>query len=453
MNTPSAVSTGLGCLFAVAFALGVVPGCADTEPFPDSDDPEIQEGPAPVAIPGLGHVVGEYVLQIRPSQRTAKLIHLKPGASSQPGFNPESVDSISIEQDNNPGTGTVNNVELNTTSVQYGTACPSGKAASFCGTVTLGSFYTRPLNNVFAQVTSITDSNGNPLTGHSSINSDSAPSGWSQPVDASLGLWKYTGAGMATGAVGTTATSKFGTRIWEFADPDGQNTNIYLRVLASLKYSNYARSTSTAAWVDACGTTGHTSIKPTTGFGATTIPFPFTFYDQAAATKINYNRDGMFTIGTTTPTDSNNTGYPTTPVSVTLPENPSAKSVRPGAYVFWDGLNYGAGGAICTVVDPASAAPQRRFVTTWKNMKFFGSGNGTSVLYFSAILSEGSDTIDMIYNSMTGTPAAKVAGSTAVVGALQGAFGGSNISSPTGISPGSTTVPATGLKYRFTPIP
>ena len=453
MNTPSAVSTGLGCLLAGAFALGAVPGCEEAESFPDTDEPGITQGPAPVAIPGLGHVVGEYVLQVRPRQRTAKLIHLKPGASSQPGFNPQSVDPISIEQDNNPGTGTANNVELNTTSVVYGAGCPSGKAAAFCGTVTLGSFYTRSLNNVFAQVTSITDSTGAPLTGHSGINSDAAPTGWSAPVDASLGLWKYTGAGMATGAVGTTATSKFGTRIWEFADPDGQDTNIYLRVLASLTYADYTRGASTATWVDACTTAGHTSVKPTTSFSTTNMPFSFVLYNQAPLKQINYNHNGMFTIGTTAPTDSTNTGYPATPVSVSLPESPLLKSVSPAVYVFWDGLNYGTittPSSICTVVDPASAAPQRRFVIGWRNMKFFNSSNG--VLNFEAILTEGSDTIDIIYNSMTGTPTAKVAGSTAVAAATQGTFNGSTIATPFGISPGAVTV-TSGLKFRLTPVP
>jgi hypothetical protein len=440
-------------------ALAVVPGCADSEPFPDSEEPGVTEGPAPVAIPGLGHVVGEYMLQVRPSQRTAKLVRLKPGASSQPGFKPQSVDAISIEQDNTPNTGTANNVELNTTSVQYGTACPSGKAAAFCGTVTLGSFYTRSLNNVFAQVTSITDATtGATLTGHSGINSDVAPTGWSSPVDASLGLWKYTGAGMTAGAMGTTATSKFGTRIWEFADPDGADTNIYLRVIASLTYSNYARTASTATWIDACAEPTHTSLATGTGALSSTMSFPFTFYDQLPSTKINYNRDGMFTIGalaTSPPTDSSNTNYPTTPVTTTLPEIPQVKSVSPGAYVFWDGLNYGTAtgtiGAICTATDHLTAAPQRHFVITWKNMKIFGAGGNN--LYFSAILTEGSDTIDMLYNVITGSAATTAVTTTAVIGAVQGPANGTTIASPFGAGPGTTSTATSGTKFRFSPIP
>ncbi|MEP7122196.1 MAG: hypothetical protein ABJE95_14850, partial [Byssovorax sp.] len=233
MNTPSAVSTGLGCLLLCAGVLSTMPGCAaDTAPFPETDDPGATDRPAPAAIPGVGSVISEYLLQVNPKERTSKLIHLKPGVASRPGFNPQSVDSLSIEQDGNPGTGTPENVELNTTSVQYGVACPSGLVNEFCGTVTLGSFYSRPLNNVYAQVTSIYDVNGHALTGHSGINSDSTPSNWTGgALDNSLGLWQYTGAGMTTGAVGTTATSKFGTRTWEFADPDGQTTNILLRVV------------------------------------------------------------------------------------------------------------------------------------------------------------------------------------------------------------------------------
>lgn len=152
MNTPSAVSTGLGCLLLCSGALAVVPGCADSEPFPDSEGPGVTEGPAPVAIPGLGHVVGEYVLQVRPSQRTAKLVRLKPGASARPGFNPQSVDAISVIQDGISGSGPANSVELDTdqNSIKSGTSCPGGVAASFCGTVTLRSFYSPPQQRVCA---------------------------------------------------------------------------------------------------------------------------------------------------------------------------------------------------------------------------------------------------------------------------------------------------------------
>src|SRR6476659_2323731 len=47
MNTPSAVSTSLGCLLLWAGASSVLPGCSDTAPFPDVDGPGLSDRPAP----------------------------------------------------------------------------------------------------------------------------------------------------------------------------------------------------------------------------------------------------------------------------------------------------------------------------------------------------------------------------------------------------------------------
>ena len=148
MNTPSAVSTGLGCLLLCTGVLAVTPGCADSEPFPDTEGPGATEGPAPVALPNGGHVLDEYVLQVRPRSHTTKLIHLEPGASSRPGFNAQSVDALNAVQDNVAGSGPANSVELDTNqaSIKYGATCPSGIATEFCGDVTLRSFYTRSLS-------------------------------------------------------------------------------------------------------------------------------------------------------------------------------------------------------------------------------------------------------------------------------------------------------------------
>jgi hypothetical protein len=409
-----------------------------------------------VALPNGGHIVSEYVLQVRPSAKTAKLLHLKPGVSSRPGFNPQSIDSLNAIQDDVAGSGPADSVELDTdqNSIKYGAACPGGVAASFCGTVTLGSFYTRPLNNTYVQVTSITDVNGASLAGHSSINSDAAPS-WL--ADGGLGLWSYKATASTVAGVMGTTPNNFGARTWVFADPDGQDTNILLRVVSTLTYSDYTRTTSTATWVDACALATHTSYSGS-GDTSSTIPFTFTFFDKVASgsNNINYNRDGVFTFLSTRPPSAANTNYPTTPIAVDLPENPQAKSASPAGYVFWDGLNYGGTSTLCGGLDPTSTAPQRRYVVTWKNMKFFGSSVG--VLYFGAIFTEGSDTIDMLYNSMTGTPAARVAGSGAIAGAVQGKFTNAqgvttNISTPSSIAVGATVVATSGTKFRFTPKP
>jgi hypothetical protein len=471
MNTPSAVSAGLGCLLLCAGAAAVLPGCSDSAPFPEVDAPGLTDRPSP-APDGLGQgtaVMGEYVLHVSPRQRTSKLSRLKRKGGAGPGLTPQSVDQLDLEEDNVAGSGPVNSVELVTTSVDYGFACPSSVEDSYCAHVELGNFYARTLNNVFVEVTSIKD--GPPLdpasqdiTGHGSINSDDAPS--FLPDDPGLGLWKHTGLGVTTaGVVGTTATSKIAPRDWEFADPDGADTYIVFRVLASLSYSDYSMKTSTQAAINACSVTGSIATTPTTGSSVVTIPFPFTFYNTQATTTARVTRDGVVTFGATLPPSAANTPF----VNVNLPEDPVSISVSPGLFVFWDQLNYNTTtikqtSQICSTA--VGTAPNRRFVITWQNMRGFNDVTDTMNLTFSTILYEGSETIDLTYGSMlaakgvdpnvypadTGTATTsyvqRAAGKKAVVG-VQGAGG---VSTPFPATRGVLST-ATGKAYRFTPIP
>jgi hypothetical protein len=469
MNTPSAVSTGLGCLLLCAGAISVVPGCADTEPFPDTDGPGVTDGVGPAALPDGGHVLDEYVLQIRPSQHTSKLIHLRPGASRKPGFKAQSVDNLSIVEDGMSGSGPANSIELytdpNSIISSPGTSCPSGVALSFCGTVKLGSFYTRPLNNVYVQATAITDNNGVAVTGHSSINSDSPPS-WL--ADNGFGLWRHT-ADLATANSGVIGTSpnNFGSRIWEFADPDGIDTNILLRVVSTLSYKDYSRSSITKAYVNSCTQTNDNSANGNDA--AVTIPFPFTFYNLQATQTSIFNRNGVLALGGVTPPSAfDNTTFK----SVALPDNtvPHVSS-SPGIYAFWDKLNYNASQTgICHGV--FGTAPNRTFVYTWRNMKGFSNTANTMVINFNVVLTEGTDTIDMVYgpmsgatgNDMTTFPTApttilntqRAQGKKAIIG-VQGPNGSVNISTPTPAALGGTTIALsasnTNTAFRYTPIP
>ena len=464
MNTPSAVSTSLGCLLLCAGAISALPGCSDTAPFPEMDGPGLSDRPS-LTPEGLGDgvtIVSEYVLQVRPSQRTAKLHRLKPGVSSRPGFNPQSVDNLTLEQDNVPGSGTANTVELVTTEVLYGAACPSGIVSSFCAHVVLGSFYARSLNNVFVQVTAITDANGDLLSGHSSINSDGKPS-WL--TDPGLGLWKHTGEGVNTpGVVGTTTASKFAPRDWEFADPDGKDTNITVRVVASLSYTDYLLSQpSPQPFINACTLPGFASTKPVAGNSAAVIPFPFTFYGTQATTTTRFTRNGVITFGMAVPPSAANNPFIN---ANSLPENPVVVSVSPGLFVFWDQLNYNTvsstKGSSSLCYGTSGAAPNRQFVITWRNMRGFNDTTDSTNLTFSAILAEGSDTVDLTYGSMVGSSAndpnvyptlpaisyaRRAAGKKAVVGAQ-----GGGIATPFPAVRGGTDT-STGKTYRFTPQP
>ncbi len=488
MNTPSAVSAGLGCLLLCAGAISALPGCMDTAPVPDVDGPGLTARPSPTPE-GIGKgtaVLGEYVLHVSPRLRTSKLSRLKRVSSARPGLTPQSVDQLDLEEDGVSGSGAVNTVELVTTSVDYGGACPSGVEDSYCATVELGNFYTRTLSNVFVQVTQIKDGPildpaSQDLAGHGSINSDSAPAWLSD--DPGLGLWKHTGLGATTaGVVGTTATSKIAPRDWEFADPDGADTYIVFRVLASLSYSDYLFNTSTQAFINACLLANATSTKPTTASSAATIPFSFTFYSTQPLPNpttvppttpqtqtAHFTRDGVATFGDTLPPSAANTPF----MNVNLPEDPVSVSVSPGLFAFWDQLNYnnstattpkGSIPGICYAA--TGAAPNRRFIITWNNMRGFNDVSDTTNLSFSAILYEGSDAIDLTYGSMLGTKGIdpnvypsdaggtptryvdRAAGKKAVVG-VQGAGG---VTTPFPANRGTLST-ATGKSYRFTPIP
>jgi hypothetical protein len=460
MNTPSAVSTSLGCLLLWAGASSVLPGCSDTAPFPDVDGPGLNDSPTPESLSEGGNVMGEYVLHVSPRDRTTTLRRLKPGVSSRPGFNPQSVDNLFVEQDGVPGTGSVNTVELNTdpSSVMYGASCPGGIAASFCGTVTLGSFYTRPLNNVFVQVTSIVDSAGVPVTGHSGLNSDGAPSWLS---DSGYGLWKHTAASATTPGVVGTAPNNLATRTWVFADPDGLETNILLRVVATLSYRDYTRTTSTQAYFNAC--TLNFAGKPTTVDTAVTLPFGFSFYGIQATTSAAFNRNGVVAFNGASPPSGANSAFKNT----FLPENTTPHiTTSPGLYVFWDKLNYNnSATGLCH--GTTGTAPNRKFVFTWRNLKGFGNTDNTANLSFSVALSEGSDTIDMSYGTMSGaagndgttfptsptiiTNAQRAAGKKAVIG-VQGPSGSVSIATPSFAGIGGTTIVA-NTAYRYTPVP
>ncbi|MEP7120007.1 MAG: hypothetical protein ABJE95_03815 [Byssovorax sp.] len=460
MPTSDAISNRVRSLVFVPIL--VVAGCAlDSGPVPgSSDEPSLGEMPGPGEIP-VGHaVLGEFVMRVDPRQKTLSLSRL--GRAEGPARGPESFDNVSIEQDGKPGTGTVNNVELVTNSITFGSACSGGNPASFCGNVTLRSFYTRPLNNVYVQVTSVVDVNGQPLsTFHGGINSDASPALPATQLDASQGLWRHPPTGASPNFLGTTATSNSWPRNWVFADPDGATTTITLRVVASLTYQDYVKSTSTAAFIDACTLAGGVTHTLATASNTATMPFAFTFYGVSGTTQVTYNRNGVFSFGANAPpTGDNGTVGNYTFKNKGLPENPAVVSTSPAAYAFWDGLNGNPGALVCH--GTSGAAPSRKFVITWKNLKGFNDPDNSTNLTFSAIMSEGIDTIDYVYSTMTGaagndtvypamTNVQRAAGKNAVIG-VQGPNGAVNISTPFPASIGGIAI-AGGTKFRFTPVP
>jgi hypothetical protein len=399
----SVLSTGrLWVLFWLAALLS---GCADA-PWPSGVEGPIEKPPSP----GSG-VLAEFVAHVRPSRRTVTLARLPRENRNAPGASPESLTDLDVVQDGIPGSGPVNTVDLVTNTIGYDSECPAGfQSNAWCANVTLEQFFRRSLSNVFVQVTSVTDLAGAPLSGHGGINNDAGQLG----LDASQGLWKYTTPSSTTPGVLGQSPNNTGSRDWVFANPDDADTIITFRVLASLTFSGYGLGPSPTPFVDACSGSGVLrNLGSPGGFTAVqTLPFPFVLYDQVFTT-VRILKRGVVSFGTA--------GVNIAPVSVNLP-SADVTVPRPGLFAFWDGIDFRPSGVICTreTNDPP---PNRRYVVTWTDMDFGQNKpqDNPAQMRFSAVLSEGSNQVDLVYSTMTGK-STRANGSSATVG-VQNATG------------------------------
>jgi hypothetical protein len=428
-------------LVASSLSLGGLAGCLDE----GSEDPGASESPLP---DGRG-VVAELLVRLRPSVGQIEVVPAANADRTGPGLSPQSQTDLPIIQNDIPGDGPESSVELVTNSVAVDAGCPVPfTSQSFCGNVTLRHFFaSQGFNNVYLQVTEIVDTLGQPLAGHSGLNSDPGALG----LDNSLGLWRYTAAGFApaSGILGKAAggsTANEGTRDWVFANPDNADTVIRLRVVASSTYESYTRSTSTTtAFIDACAQPGATRSVLTSPISQP-LPFPFTLFGGGNATsfgttstKVNYNFKGVLTLESANPPGGNNLSLPTT----------GSGAPRPAIFAFWDDLAYNSNGAVCSAT--TGTLPGRIFVITWSDMKFATDAANTTSLTFSAYLYEGSDKVEIVYKKMTSSKVpARANGNSATVG-LQDATG---TVATAGSGNGATNTAANGTTFRsyvFTP--
>jgi hypothetical protein len=438
---PSSVPGRFHIVVAGALSTAGLAACTDV----DFEDHESEEIP----LPQGDRVVGEFEVRLRPSVGELAIVQKSRDASEGLGLSPESQRELPILQDQIPGSGPADTVELVTNSVNLGAGCPAPyQTASFCGNVTLRHFFqNQGFNNVYVQVTAIMDQLGRPLSGHCAKNSDPAALG----LDNSLGLWRYTASGYnpLSGILGkavTGATDNAATRDWVFDNPNNANTIIWLRVVASSTYANYTRTGSTTAvnFIDACGLPGantSTSTPPITGVP---LPFPFTLYGGGdstsyglTSTKVSYSFKGEISLGDTPLQGGSNLSLPST------------SAPKPAIFPFWDDLAYNANGKLCSGV--SGTAPNRIFVITWNDMKFATDAANTTSLIFSAYLYEGSDKIEFVYKNMTSlSQQVRANGNSATIG-MQDATG--TVATPNSIS-GGTFVSADGSTMRsfvFTP--
>jgi hypothetical protein len=386
-------SVGHGAVVLSFGVLGALPGCGgESTPVPLAQPSDSAGRPAP-SLPMGSVVVGEYLAHFSPTERKMTFTAVHPTSAGRAA---QSIDALNVVSDDIPNSGPQGTVELLTNSAGTNSDCPAGhQTQTFCGNVTLSQFYTGSLSNVFVQVTSITDATGTEITDHGATNGDTSEF----ELDATKGLWKYTAPAATTDGVLGQSPDNAGTRDWIFSNPDDAETYIMLRVVASQSYSSYTTDFSSQAFVDACsiGTNLGTPSSATQ-----TMPFPFTLYGNTSST-VKFNRRGMITFGSVAGTSSG--------VNVELP---STAAPKPALFAFWDDIAFGASSSgLCYAT--TGTAPNRQYVIQWKNMNFVAAADKTASLNFEAILSEGTNNIDVVYDTMTG-PTGRASGDSATVG-------------------------------------
>lgn len=446
-------------------------GCSGSDGDPTSiDDPG----------PRAGESVGEFLVHVQPRLGKVTFRRLSPKAVEAqanhrgPGLSPQVMADVNLQQDDVPGSGPADSVELVTDSVvnTYGTgaqgSCP---ANSICADVTLNSFWTRTLNNTYVELTSITDSTGQPITGHSGTNSDAVPTTCKNGCPSnSLGLWKYQSPSVDTshftnGSTGVVApgAANGATRTWVLANPDDAETYIWMRVLASTTYTNYSVGFAMPAYMDACtvgaGETQLGIFAPTGGRALTQpaqpnlqanfrayvkLPFQFTFYGvnyPANTGRVYFSRGGNATFsigdagGNALPSISNNSALPTT-------------SPSPAIFPFWDNLAWSSQSPTSTSAGLCaktigSAAPNRQVVISWQHVAANGNASTGPFVSFSVVLNEGSEEIWFNYGGTTSGP-----GSSAWSATI-----GAQDSGGTTVAAGSTTVSAFPASSRKVLLP
>ncbi len=390
---------------AAALSLGVLallPGCVGEESAPvPLLQPDEGAGEPAAPLPAQSAIIGEFDAHLSPSRRAMTFTAVRRAAGGD--LSAQSVDDLNVIQDLTPGSGPPGTVELVTNSVGFDSQCPTGyKSHSFCGNVTLRHFYTGILSNAFVQVLSVT----NPTTGadmidHGGTNGDPSEFG----LDATRGLWKYTSSASSSPGVLAESPYNSGTRDWVFSNPDDADITIRMRIVASLSYASYTMDFSSQPFIDACSV--GTNLGPVAS-ATQTMPFPFTLYASTSAT-VKFNKRGMITFGNVNGTVSG--------INVELP---TTAAPRPALFPFWDDIAFGASSSgICYAA--LGAAPNRQYVIQWKNMNFTAAADRTASLNFEAILSEGTNQIDLVYGTMSG-PTSRTDGDSATVG-VQNAAG------------------------------
>jgi hypothetical protein len=194
--------------------------------------------------------------------------------------------------------------------------------------------------------------------------------------------------------------------------------------------TRYVQATSTQAFLDACAAPGRTTHLASRDDGSETVTLPFAFRYWAtnltAGAMINITSNGWIGM----------LGAPDASLGGTIPSTGTPNGV---IAPYWAD-NYTRAPGMC--VATFGTAPNRQWVVEWLNAYHYASGSES--LTFEVVLTETANTVDFVYQTMTGANASRVVGIESPDGALGvgGCAGG-----------GYNCAPANGYRVRFTPAP
>ncbi len=175
----------------------------------------------------------------------------------------------------------------------------------------------------------------------------------------------------------------------------------------------YSVAPSTQPFVDACSAAAHGGYLAGVddAIATFTLPFPFTFF---GCTDVDawVSSNGVVGIGSAPSNEYNNDCLP------------NQFALRGTILAFWDDIAMRDGVCTATTGPPGN----RLFVIQWKNAYFYAS-NMDARLDFEVVLHEGTNVIDVVYQSMTdGTEPGRGSGGQATIG-LVDAFGAGAVQS------------------------
>jgi hypothetical protein len=367
--------------------------------------------PAVVQPEVVAELVGHY------SHATGRLTFTRRGETGaaglpRPGFSPISTSNVSLDDGSTGAAGPA---------TVGGNSCTAGQ---ICAMVTLTNDSARQIENPHVEIIEMTG-------GATLANPSSLPTGY-PTSSAGVGGWGYSavpggGSDTAFWAFNTSggADFNFNVKVWgTYTRTSYTAAAGTITAAANVVAGNAAWSESSPPWRDAClfgsvvnSDTSGSPLSSVSGFdyGLFAMPFPFTLYSSTLSSA-----DGAIWQVTTNGAISlqGTFGDPNTDVA-----SAPLQSLLP----FWDEKLSISNGQICAGIDSTSAAPNRRYVITWKEAQLDIAGNANNRQSFSVVFQETTDNVFYLYHRWTtnltgcasnGTGSTTVRGDSATIGVI-----------------------------------